>query len=93
MSLVGFVLYQVYKIAMQIKHFTFVRYLLSPNRTLTEFFIEYNRLDKVEAEEALRSSNVALFVIAYCLLTSLFALSLLFANFCLVLYDRPGWPS
>jgi hypothetical protein len=92
MSLVGFVLYQVYKIAMQIRHFTFVRYLLSPNRTLTEFFTEYNRLDRIEAEQALRGSNVAVFVITYCLLTALFALGLLFINFCLTLYNQPGWP-
>jgi hypothetical protein len=93
MSLVGFVLYQVYKIAMQIKHFTFVRYLLSPNRTLAEFFDEYNRLEKVEAEQALRGSNVATFVISYCLLTALFSLGLLFVNFCLTLFNLPGWPS
>jgi hypothetical protein len=67
MSLVGFVLYQVYKIVMQIKHFTFVRYLLSPNRTLGEFFDQYNRLEKIEAEQALRGSYVAVFVIYYLL--------------------------
>jgi hypothetical protein len=92
-SLVGFVLYQVYKIAMQIKHFTYIRYLLSPNRTLPEFFEEYNRLERLEAEAALSSSLIAVFVIVFCLITALCALGLLFLNFCFTLLGVAGWPS
>jgi hypothetical protein len=92
-SLVGFVLYQVYKIVSQITHFTHIRYLLSPNRTLIQFFSEYNRLENLEAEKALDNSHVAAFVLTFCLITALTALGLLFLNFCFSLLGVTGWPA
>lgn len=93
-SLLVFILYQVYKMATHILHFNKIRYIISDNRTLAEFFREWNALEKQQANYTLRNDTWASAIcLVICVGTALTGVFTLFYNFLAIMFDWPKWPA
>jgi hypothetical protein len=92
-SLFVFILHEIYKIIIYIKHYNDIRSLISDTLPSTELFEKINEIKRGQDKTTLRfGTRIAAIVIAICTLTVFMALCVLFYNFCAILLGWQLWP-
>jgi hypothetical protein len=92
MSLVGFVIWEVFVMIVRARNFQKLRPLLLDQMTPEKFFEKLRKLQEDETRSNARLMRTWSVVLFFCLVTALFAIGLLFYNFFAILVNWPLWP-
>jgi hypothetical protein len=91
-SLVAFVLWEVFGMVVRASNFQKMRPLLLEQIAPEKFFEKLKKLQEAEARANVRLTRIWSVVLFFCLVTALFAIGILFYNFFAILVKLPLWP-